>query len=71
MSPMEVSTADVDSVGSCLDHHVEAEGPSIGPIGPIVGAAVGGLVVLGFIITGVVIILVWRRRTPAENGTII
>ncbi|CAL8396452.1 unnamed protein product [Gadus morhua 'NCC'] len=49
------------------DHHVEAEGPSIGPIGPIVGAAVGGLVVLGFIITGVVIILVWRRRTPAEN----
>ena len=68
MSPMEVSTADVDSVGSCLDHHVEAEGP---PIGLIVGAAVGGLVVLGFIITGVVIILVWRRRTPAENGNII
>ena len=68
MSPMGGSTADVDSVGSCLDHHVEAEGPSIGHI---VGAAVGGLVVLGFIITGVVIILVWRRRTPAENGTII
>ena len=68
MSPMDVSTADVDSVGSCLDHHVEAEGP---PTGLIVGAAVGGLVVLGFIITGVVIILVWRRRTPAENGTII
>jgi hypothetical protein len=65
---MEVSTADVDSVGSCLDHHVEAVATSIGPI---VGAAVGGLVVLGFIITGVVIILVWRRRTPAENGTII
>ena len=65
MSPMEVSTADVDSVGSCLDHHVEAEGP---PVGIIVGAAVGGLV--GLIITGVVIIL-RRRRTPAEKGNII
>ena len=68
MSPMEVSTADVDSVGSCLDHHVEAEGP---PTGVIVRAVVGLLVVVGLIITGVVIILVWRRRTPAENGNII
>ena len=67
MSPMEVSTADVDSVGSCLDHHVEAEGPSIGLI---VGAAVDGLVVVGIIIRGVVIIL-RRRRTPAEKGKII
>ena len=67
MSPMEVSTADVDSVGSCLDHHVEAEGP---PIGLIVGAAVVGLVVLGIIITGVVINL-RGRRTPADKGNII
>ena len=66
MSPMEVSTADVDSVGSCLDHHVEAVATSIGPI---VGAVGGLLVVVGLIITGVIILK--RRRTPAENGNII
>ncbi|CAL8374285.1 unnamed protein product [Boreogadus saida] len=45
------------------DHHVEAEGP---PVGLSVGVAVGLLVVVGLIITGVVIIL-RRKRTPAEK----
>ena len=66
MSPIEVSTADVDSVGSCSDHHVEAEGP---PIGLIVGAALGGLVGVGLIIT--IVIILKRNRTPAEKGKII
>ncbi|XP_059899849.1 BOLA class I histocompatibility antigen, alpha chain BL3-6-like isoform X2 [Gadus macrocephalus] len=44
------------------DHHVEAVATSVGPI---VGAAVGLLVVVGLIITGVVIIL--KRRKPAEK----
>ena len=64
MSPIEVSTADVDSVGSCLDHHVEAEGP---PTGLIVGVAVGGLVVVGQI---TIVIILKRKRTPAEKGKI-
>ena len=67
MSPREVSTADsrVDSVVSCLDHNVISEGPSIGLFA---GAAIGGVLVLLIVITGVVIYL--RKKKTDERGNI-